>query len=133
VRGAGSLGLLGALPLSFLVLALTSPGGRADEPAGGATWLLFLVIPLLQVAGAVLLLAGRSALFLALSCLPGAAMMALLFLVSGPDLPLFLSSIGQLALSAVTICLALHGDVRDWVRDGRTHPAGGRRSPAAWR
>jgi hypothetical protein len=131
-RGAALLALVGAVPLSFLLLALTTPGA-ADEPDGGASWLLFLVVPLLQVTGAVLLLAGRSWLFLAVACLPGAAMMALLFLVSGPDLSLFLGSLGQLALTAVTVSLAVHREVRDWVADRATRSTGGRRGEAVAR
>jgi hypothetical protein len=126
-RAAGVLALLGALPLTLLALGLAPPAG-----AGGADWVLFLVWPLLQVAGGVLLLAGRSWLFLALATVPGIALMAFLFLVSGPDLGEMLGSVVQAALSVGTLCLALHEDSRDWV-ERAARPPGGQRGRAASR
>ena len=130
---AGVLGVVGALPLAFLVPLLSRPGG--DGPLDGGMWVLLVAFPLVQAGGGVLLLRRRSWRTLALSCGPGIALMALLFLVSGPDLPVLLLSLVQLVVSVVTVCLTLHRDVRDWVAERPSrpagHPPGGRRGPAA--
>ncbi|SET01767.1 hypothetical protein [Geodermatophilus poikilotrophus] len=114
---AAVLGLVGALPPAFLAVIAVALGGLSAD-AGPDPWTyLLLLAPLLQVWGAVWLLARRSWLFLVLAVVPVAALAgAVVWAATGTEdagnaaLPLLL-----LVAPLLAAVLAATPRVRRWV------------------
>ena len=117
---AGVLGIAGALPpayLSALLLGLS----RLDDGTAEPAWALLLVVPVLQVAGAVWLLCRRGWRPMVLASLP-----ATVLLVRAIDgLGAFAVLVGCPVLAAV---LALTPSTRSWIAARRT--SGRSRNPS---
>ncbi len=114
---AGVLGLVGALPPAFLAVIAVALGGLSAD-AGPDPWAyLLLAAPLVQVFGAVWLLARRSWLLLVLGVVPVAVLAgAVVWAATGtedaqsPALPLLL-----LVAPVLAAVLAATPRVRRWV------------------
>ncbi|WP_166487424.1 hypothetical protein [Geodermatophilus obscurus] len=114
---AGVLGLVGALPPAFLAVIAVALGGLSAD-AGPDPWAyLLLAAPLVQVFGAVWLLARRSWLLLVLAVVPVAVLAgAVVWAATGtedagnPALPLLL-----LVAPVLAAVLAATPRVRRWV------------------
>ena len=114
---AGVLGLVGALPPAFLAVIAVALGGLSAD-AGPDPWAyLLLAAPLVQVFGAVWLLARRSWLLLVLAVVPVAVLAgAVVWAATGtedagnPGLPLLL-----LVAPVLAAVLAATPRVRRWV------------------
>jgi peptidoglycan/LPS O-acetylase OafA/YrhL len=114
---AAVLGLVGALPPAFLAVIAVALGGLSAD-AGPDPWTyLLLLAPILQVWGAVWLLARRSWLLLVLAVVPVAVLAgAVVWAATGtedagsPALPLLL-----LVAPVLAAVLAATPRVRRWV------------------
>lgn len=120
-RAAAVLGLASLVPLALFVVAAVALGGLRSD-AGPEWWLYpLLAAPLVQLWGAVDLVAGRSWQLLAAGCLPGSALLGWLVaetLAGGEVLGLgwwVLALVG----SPLTLLLTLFPSVRRWVADRR--------------
>jgi hypothetical protein len=111
---AGVLGLVGVLPLTTSAQYVVQVAGE-DGDAGPAA--VLLLVPALQVAGAVLLLHRRSWAVLAAASGVAALLFAFLFVVSPNTLGALVDPLLRLALPAATLCLTLGRPVRHWVAD----------------
>lgn len=112
---AGVLGIVGVLPLAYVVLWVIA-FSRLDGSLGPIDWVL-VSTPVLELVGAVLLLCRRSWSFLAVACLPPIALLCFFLLVSASSLVGLLWPLACLVLPGLTLCFTLNRGVRDWVGD----------------
>jgi hypothetical protein len=111
---AGALGLVGAVPLTTSAQYVVDVAGQ--DGSSGAVALLLLV-PALQVVGAVLRLYRRSWVLLAAASAAAALLFAFLFVVSPNSMAALLDPLLRLTLPAATLVLTLGQPVRHWVGD----------------
>jgi hypothetical protein len=109
---AGVLGLVGVLPLTTSAQFVVDVAGEDGDPGPAA---VLLLVPALQVVGAVLLLYRRSWSVLAVASAAAALLFAFLFVVSPNTLGALVDPLLRLALPAATLALTLGGPVRHWV------------------